>query len=172
MLTACPAESETANTPAKTTKKDPKDPRDVERNRKHKVFRRKERGVEDEIFELVGVTKEPAGTGPNNETKLYRQRQAVLNKIQKHEEQVQMLVSDQKAMALLVRNLKSQVNALLSDNETLRGQHAARDNHINGLANYVVDLELQNNNLRDEIQAHTCNSAPRDNDGTMDNDMF
>ncbi|KAI1618041.1 hypothetical protein EDD37DRAFT_253869 [Exophiala viscosa] len=166
---ATPTESETANTPVKTTRKGPSNNK---RNITHQVFRKKERKVENEIFELVGVTKEPAGTGPNNETKLYRQRQAVLNKIQNHEEQVQMLVSDRQAMAIHMQNLKAQFNALLSDNEALRNRLAAADNHINGLANYIVNLELENNDVKAQVQARTWNNAPQENDGTMDNDIF
>ncbi|KIV85172.1 hypothetical protein PV11_00902 [Exophiala sideris] len=160
---AAPTESETANAPGKATKKALANDK---RNTKHKVFRGKERGVEDEIFELVGVTKEPAATGPNNETRLYRQRQAVLSEIHNLRNQVQILVLQMEAINIQKQNVKSQVTALLAEMEMLRSQLAARDNHLNGLANYIVHLELENNNLKDQIQAHA------QSDGSMDNDRF
>lgn len=157
---------ESSNNAGTTPKKTLKDP---ERASKHRDFRKEERALELEAFRLVGVASEPSGTGPNGETRKWRQCKAVIHEIESLRGQVQ-------AMAIQKQNLQSQINNLVSEKIALQ-------EHVNSTWNLAVEqtgvianleakndlleansrhLEANNNILEAQIQALTGPTAPMD----------
>lgn len=107
----------------------------------------RERALELQAFRLVGVADEPSGTGPNGETRKWRQCKAVITEIERLRDQL---------LTMTIHNeiLQSQVNNLEFEKTNLQQQVTRTLTLAVEQEGIMANLGAKNSLLQGQLEAY------------------